>query len=229
MKQVESIFSFFLSLLAGLFIFVGLPLLGWSIFDWRHFFENPARTAYVVIILLLQLFALGYNPQVGRHQEKRQGGVAQHKVDLLLIQLCSLAIVFLATFSDRHSLVPMHWGNPGRYAGLILVVVGFVLMQMAEKNLTKQFSIRVTLQENHQLIQSGPYKFIRHPRYLGILAFFIGISLTFQFYLALFTVLTLFFVLLWRIYAEEALLRQEFGAAWESYCAKTWRLIPFVF
>lgn len=50
-----------------------------------------------------------------------------------------------------------------------------------------------------------------------------------QSYLSLFITFTLFLVLLWRIYAEEALMRQEFGSAWESYRAESWRIIPFVF
>ncbi len=36
-------------------------------------------------------------------------------------------------------------------------------------------------------------------------------------------------VLLWRIRDEEALLRREFGPAWDAYAERSWRLIPFVF
>ena len=102
-------------------------------------------------------------------------------------------------------------------------------MQAGEKYLAKQFSIEVTLQNDHQLIQSGPYKFIRHPRYLGILTFFVGISLTFRSLLGVFIVIALVGVLIWRIFAEEKLMRQAFGKEWEEYQSKTWRLIPFVF
>ena len=74
----------------------------------------------------------------------------------------------------------LNYGDGGRAAGFIFMIPGFLLMQTAEKYLDKQFSVQVTLQENHKLIQNGPYRFIRHPRYLGITAFFLGISITFR-------------------------------------------------
>ena len=95
--------------------------------------------------------------------------------------------------------------------------------------LAKQFSIEVTLQIDHKLIQSGPYKVIRHPRYLGILVFFTGISLTFRSLLGIMLVMVLAAVLVWRVFAEEKMMHQEFGKEWEAYRAKTWRLIPYLF
>ena len=225
---MKSILYYFLAFLASVLIFVGLPLLGWGLPEFQHFFDHPARTAYVVLIVVLQIFAVIYNPQVGRNKEQRKSGVAQHKLDLVLIQVFSLSIVLLAPFSDQRGILTLN-SDAVRYFGLILLVPGFVLMQLAEKFLAKQFSIQVTLQEDHMLIQNGPYKFIRHPRYLGILTFFTGVSLTFRSLLAVMVVIALAIVLVWRIQAEEALMRQEFGSAWEAYCKKSWRIIPFVF
>ncbi len=102
-------------------------------------------------------------------------------------------------------------------------------MQVAEKYLDRQFSVEITLQENHMLITTGPYKFIRHPRYSGITAFFLGISLVFNSFLAIAVLILLFMVLLWRIFKEELLMKQEFGQDWEEYFSKSWRLIPFLF
>jgi len=226
---MKSFLYYPLAFLAGLLIFVGLPLLGWGLNAIPQFFENPARAAYVGGIILLQIFSVLYNPQSGRNQEKRKSGAPQPKMDLLLIQVFSLLIVFLAPFSDQHTLGVFNIGDAWRYAGLLLVTFGFILMQISEKYLDKQFSIQVTLQENHQLIQAGPYRWIRHPRYLGILAFFVGISITFRSLLAISLVVALFLVLAWRIGAEEKLMQQTFGATWETYQAKSWRIIPFVF
>ncbi len=102
-------------------------------------------------------------------------------------------------------------------------------MQIAEKYLGKQFSIEVSIQEDHKLIQTGPYSLIRHPRYLGIVLFFIGFSFIFQSLIAICLVVALSFVLIWRIFTEEALMRQKFGEEWDEYCKKTWRICPFVF
>ena len=226
---MKTILAYILAFFISLLIFIGLPLLGWGPGDVPRFFDHPARAVYAMVIFVLQLFAILYNPQVGRNQENRRSGIPQHKLDLILIQIISLAIVFLAPFSDGHSVGALHVGNAGRYAGLILIVPGFLLMQAAEKYLDKQFSIQVTLQENHKLIQNGPYRFIRHPRYLGILIFFLGISLTFRSLLGMFLIIALALVFVWRIYTEEALMHQEFGKEWEAYRSQSWRIFPFIF
>ncbi|MFN8380837.1 MAG: isoprenylcysteine carboxylmethyltransferase family protein [Anaerolineales bacterium] len=221
--------TYIIALLAGMLIFVGLPLLGWGSGTLSTFFENPVRIAYIVVIFGLQIFALLYNPQVGRNQENRKSGITTPKLDLILIQVFSLAIVILAPYSDRHSFSVFASTDLLRYIGLVLVIPGFILMQAGEKHLAKQFSIQVTLQEDHKLIQSGPYKVIRHPRYLGIVTFFLGISFVFRSLLTTILVIVLAAILIWRIFTEENLLHQEFGTAWETYCKTSWRLIPFIF
>ena len=226
---MKAILFYTLALFVALIIFLGLPLLGWGLGNIPQFFNNPARLTYAIVILFLQLFSVIYNPQVGRNKDDRKSGVEQHKIDLILIQIFSLAVVLLAPFSDSHSIGVFNFGNRIRFLGFILMIPGFTFMQMAEKYLGRQFSVEVTLQKDHKLIQGGPYTYIRHPRYLGILAFFTGISIVFRSLLAIFIVIALCIVLIWRVYAEEALMQKEFGVAWEAYCKKSWRIIPFLF
>ena len=226
---MKSLSRYIVAFFASLLIFVGLPFLGWGLRHLSGFFESPARIGFLVVIVSLQLFAVIYNPQVGRTQENRKSGVQEHKLDLILVQIFSLAIVLLAPFSDGHAFLALNTGDALRYTGLILLIPGFVLMQMAEKYLDKQFSIEVTLQKDHKLIQSGPYKFIRHPRYLGILSFFLGTSLTFRSLLGILLTLALAGVLVWRVFKEDALMKQEFGSEWEMYAKRSWRIIPFIF
>lgn len=226
---MRSLPRYFLALLAGSIIFIGLPLLGWGLGNLPAFFENPARIAFVLVLFALQVFSLIYNPQVGKNQENRKSGAPRSKLDLILIQVFSLAIVILAPLSDGRSIGVLNIEDTIRYVGLLITIPGFVLMQAGEKYLAKQFSIEVTLQKDHKLIQSGPYKVIRHPRYLGILVFFTGISLTFRSLLGIMLVIVLSAVLVWRVFAEEKMMHQEFGKEWEAYRAKTWRLIPYLF
>lgn len=103
------------------------------------------------------------------------------------------------------------------------------MMNWSEASLGKQFSIQVTVQENHQLVTDGPYRFLRHPRYLGIIMFNLGIALVYRSWMAMILVAALTLVLLWRIHDEESLMHQEFGADWDVYARKSWHLIPFVY
>jgi protein-S-isoprenylcysteine O-methyltransferase Ste14 len=226
---MKSLPRYFLALLGGSIIFIGLPLLGWGLGNLPAFFENPTRIAFVLVLFALQVFSLIYNPQVGQTQENRKSDAPRSKLDLILIQIFSLAVVILAPFSDGRSSGVLNIEDTIRYIGLLITIPGFVLMQAGEKYLAKQFSIEVTLQKDHKLIQSGPYQYIRHPRYLGILVFFTGISLTFRSLLGIMLVLVLAAVLVWRVFAEEKMMHQEFGKEWEEYREKTWRLIPYLF
>jgi protein-S-isoprenylcysteine O-methyltransferase Ste14 len=226
---MKSILTYGLALFAGLLIFLGLPMIAWGIGDIPQFFNSPARLTYAIVITLLQVFSIFYNPRAGQNKGESKRGVEKHKTDLLLIQILSLAVVFLAPLSDRNSFGIFNFGETVRLLGFIFLTPGFILMQIAEKYLDRQFSIVVTIQKDHKLIQSGPYKFIRHPRYLGILSFFTGISLVFRSLFAVFLVIALSLVLIWRIYAEEALMKQEFDKEWDAHCKKSWRIIPFVF
>ncbi|MCL4876976.1 MAG: hypothetical protein KJ064_09970 [Anaerolineae bacterium] len=79
------------------------------------------------------------------------------------------------------------------------------------------------------LVTDGPYRFLRHPRYLGIIMFNLGIALVYRSWMAMILVAALTLVLLWRIHDEESLMHQEFGADWDVYARKSWHLIPFVY
>jgi len=102
-------------------------------------------------------------------------------------------------------------------------------MHFAQAQLGRQFSVEVSIQREHVLITNGLYRHLRHPRYLGVLTFSLGISLVFRSWIALTATAATIPVLLWRIRDEEALLHQEFGSEWETYCDKSWRLLPFLY
>jgi protein-S-isoprenylcysteine O-methyltransferase Ste14 len=87
----------------------------------------------------------------------------------------------------------------------------------------------VTIQEDHKLITTGPYSYIRHPRYLGIILLLSGMSLVFRSWMAFIFALASVLVLIWRIRDEENLMHQEFTDTWEQYTKRSWRLIPYIY
>lgn len=217
------------TLLVGVVIFVGLPLLGWGVGDARGFIDHPARLAYTVLVVLLQVFVVMLIPGVGRNRGDGEKSVRRQRLALLLLQVIPLAIVIAAPYGDRRDIAVLGEIEIVRYFGLGLFALGFMGMHWAEAVLDKQFSVQVTIQEGHQLVTAGPYRYLRHPRYLGIIIFTTGISLVYRSWLALILVAALTLVLLWRIDDEEALMHQAFGTDWEAYAQRSWRLIPFVY
>ena len=216
-------------LFIGILLFVGLPLLGWGVTELSAFAAHPARLGYVLLVILLQFFVAIKFPRVGQQQSDGKKIVERQRIAVLLLQLLSLAIVIVAPYTDRRDIAVMNELETLRYLGLVLFALGFVAVNWAEATLGKQFSVQVTIQEDHQLVTHGLYRFIRHPRYLGIVTFNLGIALIYRSWLALILVTTLTLVLLWRIQDEEALMQQEFGVNWEAYSKRSWHLIPFIY
>ncbi len=216
-------------LLIGIVIFVGLPLVAWGVTDVQGFVSHPARLGYIVLVVLLQVLVVIWIPSVGRSRSTGRDMVLRQRVILVLIQVLSLAIVIVAPYGDRRDLAVLGDVEMVRYVGLGLFSLGFAAMHWAEASLDRQFSVEVTIQEDHRLVTDGPYRVLRHPRYLGIIVFTTGISLVYRSWLGLILVAALTAVLIWRIQDEEKLMHQAFGADWEAYCQRSWRLIPFVY
>ena len=83
---------------------------------------------------------------------------------------------------------------------------------------------------DHQVVDTGPYRWVRHPSYSGLLLQFAGLALTFGSVPSVAVVLVpTFLALLYRIKVEEAALRTHLGARYEVYMQKTKRLVPLVF
>jgi len=95
--------------------------------------------------------------------------------------------------------------------------------------LGKFFSAVVGIQKDQQVIEKGPYKYVRHPSYSGALIIFIGLGLALQSWAAVITLILLFIIAYgYRIYVEEKALISELGEPYIEYKKRTKRLIPYM-
>jgi protein-S-isoprenylcysteine O-methyltransferase Ste14 len=92
--------------------------------------------------------------------------------------------------------------------------------------LGRHFSDRLNLQAQHQLITSGPYRWVRHPMYSFLFLFFIASAQVSANALIAACSLLLIANIWVRIKHEERMLRDHFGPAFDDYAAKTPRLLP---
>jgi len=95
--------------------------------------------------------------------------------------------------------------------------------------LGRRFSGLVAIQPEHRLVSSGLYGVIRHPSYLGLFVLSLGWGLAFRSGVGVILAVLTLPVVLARIDAEERLLSETFGAEYDAYRARTWRLIPYVY
>lgn len=115
-------------------------------------------------------------------------------------------------------------------SGIILICLGLALRWVAIFQLKKHFTVNVSIRKDHQLIQSGLYKYIRHPAYSGGLLSFFGLGLAFDNWLSLLIIcLPITLAFFYRISIEEAELSKAFGEKYDAYKKQTKRLIPRVY
>ena len=146
-------------------------------------------------------------------------GIILLAVSLLAVK--SLGIIFLAW-----NIFPQ--SNLIKIAGLILIFAGLLFSIWARAHLGRYWSGTVTIKVDHQLIRTGPYAWVRHPIYTGLL---IGICGTVLFINALggLPAIVLFFIAYFRkIRIEENWLITQFGEEYIRYQQEVKALIPFL-
>jgi protein-S-isoprenylcysteine O-methyltransferase Ste14 len=123
------------------------------------------------------------------------------------------------------------WSKPvGVAAGLgaVLAAIGSVwLITAAVKTLGKEWSLTARLVEGHKLATSGPYAYLRHPIYTGMLGMLVATGLAFSHWLALLAAVPIFFIgTIIRVRSEERLLREAFGDQFEDYARRVPAIVP---
>jgi protein-S-isoprenylcysteine O-methyltransferase Ste14 len=113
-------------------------------------------------------------------------------------------------------------------AGLAMVAAGALFALWARMTIGANWSGRVTIKENHELIRSGPYGMVRHPIYSGLLLAVLGTAVAIGEVgcLLAFVLAVLGWRQKWR--REEEFMAERFGAEYESYKRQVKGIVPFV-
>ncbi|HEY3655725.1 MAG TPA: isoprenylcysteine carboxylmethyltransferase family protein [Steroidobacteraceae bacterium] len=115
-------------------------------------------------------------------------------------------------------------------AGVALFVGGLALRWYSIMYLGRYFTVNVAIATDHRVIDTGPYRYIRHPSYTGALMAFAGLGLALRNWAALAVmVVPIALVFLWRIRVEEAALAQALGDTYRDYMSRTKRLVPAIY
>jgi protein-S-isoprenylcysteine O-methyltransferase Ste14 len=168
------------------------------------------------------------------HVKQRKQNRAQASHDMGSLKLIFGAIAVGYSIGIPFAFSPygqIEWGKPYlSILGLLIIVAGVFIRFTAIKTLNKYFTYTVKIQEQHELIEKGLYRYVRHPAYLGELLIFFGTGLAFANWISLVSLFGCPFVAFSvRINVEEKVLSEHFAARYEEYRKRTWRLIPWLY
>jgi len=114
--------------------------------------------------------------------------------------------------------------------GVVLTVIGLIIRIVSILTLKEHFTYSVAIIENHQLIERGLYKSIRHPGYLGQLMIFIGIATSLSNWLSIvLMIIPIAIGYIHRIGIEERFMTEQMGEDYLNYKNRTKRLIPMIY
>ena len=119
--------------------------------------------------------------------------------------------------------------SPMIVVGTTMFVIGLIITVRAQMTISTNYSWTLEIRDGHTLVESGLYKYVRHPIYTGTLIRLISIPVFTSslpgFILSFLSIP----VLNYRIGLEEGMLIEEFGEEYERYKERTWRLFPYIY
>lgn len=201
----------------------GLAIAGWG--GWNAFFSHPALQALLwVTIALCTVAAFSGSSGLSTGEKEDRG----NRWVLGAFTTISPLMAYFSAYTDRIEFWTLD-GDAVRWVGVVLCAVGGILRLIPVFVLKNRFSGLVAIQSEHKLETRGIYGEIRNPSYLGLLVSALGWVLAFRSGVGVILVASLLVPLVARIRAEERLLREHFGAEYDAYSARMWRLVPWIY
>jgi protein-S-isoprenylcysteine O-methyltransferase Ste14 len=212
----------FLTTVVGVAVQLGLAVLGWG--GFAAFFSHPPIVAAIFFSLAATVVAMFSSGNLSSGEQEDRG----NRWVLGAFSVLALLLAYFSSYTDRKDILTID-GDAVRWIGFALLVVGSIARLWPVFVLGRRFSGLVAIQRDHQLVTTGIYRHVRNPSYLGLLLGSIGWALLFRSGVGIFIALLQLIPLVARIRSEERLLAEHFGAEYERYRARTWRLLPGIY
>ena len=199
-----------------------LAIAGWG--GWKPFFAHPAMRMLAWLTLGLSVLAIFTQGNMGTGEKEDRG----NRWVLGAFTVIAILMAYFSAYTDRIGFWTID-GDSMRWVGVVVCASGGVLRIAPVYVLKNRFSGLVAIQKGHTLETHGLYAVIRNPSYVGLLTTSIGWAMAFRSIVGVLLALSLLIPLVARMRAEERLLREHFGAEYEAYFRRTWRLVPWVY
>jgi protein-S-isoprenylcysteine O-methyltransferase Ste14 len=185
-----------------------------------HLVAQTIKNLWIILIAYWVIRSVG-----NKKTKNRQGGAARFYYIALLI---ASAYAISSNKSLHFFILPIN--SVTESLGLIVCVAGMALAVWSRNLLGSNWSGFVVIKQDHELIQQGPYQYVRHPLYAGLITAIFGTALALAPTAAGFLLTAVWIVAFYiKSRGEERILLQEFGERYIAYRQRvTGALIPFV-
>jgi protein-S-isoprenylcysteine O-methyltransferase Ste14 len=210
----------------------------YAVEEWKEIIMNESLVLKIIFLVLLVII-LSVRLVFGIKQRKtgqsswsvsedavsREGRWSLLLRPVVLLFMLGLVVFYLFEPSGSDWLfLPLP--SSVKFGGAFLGIASIIFLVWVHRTLGIQWSTTLQFKEDHTLITSGPYKYIRHPMYASLSLFFVSLSIISSFwpFIVLVAITFLFFVRIMK--REESMMIDQFGEAYRVYMKRTGRFLP---
>jgi protein-S-isoprenylcysteine O-methyltransferase Ste14 len=183
----------------------------------------------VAYLILIAYFAVTESRRKGQEATTLKGGQFDQASTrfLSLAVAISITLIIVANALNYFQLGVM--ADVIGWIGIVVMLCGITFRVWAFQTLGRFYTRTLRISGGQRIVREGPYKYVRHPGYLGVIVLWVGAGLATVNWIVT-ALVTLAFVAAYRyrINAEEHMLVASFGDQYAAYMKHTWRLLPFI-
>jgi len=190
------------------------------------FYQVFFPTVWLAWVIVWWAFAINVKATVRRQP-------APSRLLNMALLWCAFGLLFWARFIPVRALMwhflPLSQWQFWAALGALLTLLGLLFTVWARVYLGRNWSgMFATIKADHELITGGPYALVRHPIYSGLMLAFVGTALAIGEWRGVLATALALIAIVHRIIVEEGFMREEFGAAYDSYAKRVKALVPGV-
>jgi protein-S-isoprenylcysteine O-methyltransferase Ste14 len=184
--------------------------------------------AYLLIAGYFMLERVLRKGEAARNLQSQTSDAGSSRL-LWVSSMVGLLAMLLAPLFNAYGITKMEW-TAIAWSGIGLMGLGLSLRYWAAQTMGAFYTRTLQILPQHSVIEGGPYCVMRHPGYLGTSLLCWGAGLALQNGLVLWVAIVSDAIAKsYRIQVEEKMLNQALGNRYQTYAARTWRLIPFLY
>jgi protein-S-isoprenylcysteine O-methyltransferase Ste14 len=218
-------FQYFIKSLVGIFFFIIILFISAGRIDYYH---GWVYTAMSLLGLFLNFAFTGDNTELLEERSKISKDAKEWDKRILKLSVLTTIIAYIVAGMDsgRYQWSPQfHWGTV--LMGIVLMFLGQLLFLIAKRtNIFFSSVMRIQHDRGHTVCESGVYRYVRHPGYLGMIISWTGFPLLIGSLWSIIPILIAIILLLIRTHLEDKTLQLELPG-YSGYIQKTrFKLIP---